>query len=121
MTQTPKFIERLAGCVGPLAAMKICSRWGGRTLYVPAHVPGECIAQDHPIANLIGSRLAQELVLEFGGETLSVPSHEFKDLRRAGLVEALRKYDVPNRLIGLALGISEARVRQLVSADAAQS
>lgn len=120
MPNNPKILERLGNCVGPLAAMKICSRWAGRPLYIPLHVPGRTIPNDHPIAALIGRRLAQDLVLEFGGETISVPGHEFRDLRRAGLVEALRGHNVPNRLIALALGISENRVRQLVAEMEAQ-
>lgn len=109
-------LERLGDCVGTVAALKLCARWGGRTLYVP----GEPMANDHPIVALIGPRLAADLQQEFGSETLSIPTAEFRNLRRYGLAEQMAKKGIPHSVIGLALGIGPDRVRQLLNSATAE-
>ena len=104
-------MARITEVAGWDAAVKVVGYWGGRTMYVP-----DSMGPDHELAAVIGYEPALCLVAEYGGQTLAVPamSSSIDSYRRAGLAKALKRYEVPNRLIALALKVSEKRVEQMV-------
>lgn len=103
-----RLFETLAHEIGPTAALLLCAFSGGRTCYVPDTIP-----VGHWLRSLLGDEGASKLVMAHGGETLSIPTCELTPIRRAGMVHALRRHGLTDRLLARVIGVSLNRIQQI--------
>lgn len=103
--------ERLSDQVGGGPALKLCAFFGGtKAIYVPVRA-----SDQHIINKLIGPAAFADLVTAFAGQTIPLPALEIEPLRNAGRVFVLRDSGLGTRKMGALLGLSHARVAQILN------
>ena len=104
-------VEQIADQVGAAAALKLCAFWGGngRRLYVPT-TP----LDGHLLEKIIGREAFINLVQAYPGEALWLPRVDLLPLQMAGRCWLLRDSEYSQNQIANLLGISPARVSQIL-------
>ncbi len=105
-------VERIADQIGAHAALQLTGFFGGtgRRVYIPVEAtPG------HLIEKIIGPEAFTNLVAAFAGENIWLPLLDLAHLRNAGRIWMLRQSELSNAQIGNLLGISTARVGQIIA------
>lgn len=106
-------VERIADQIGANAALKLSAFFGGtgRVCYIPVEA-----TTGHVLEKIIGEEAFRNIVAAFAGETLWLPMVDLTPLRNAGRIWMLRESELSNGQIANLLGISRARVGQIVAA-----
>jgi hypothetical protein len=106
-------VERIADQIGANAALKLAAFYGGtgKQVYIPTQP-----TTGHVLEKIVGEEAFKNLVAAFAGETLWLPLVDLTALRNAGRVWMLRESELSNGQIANLLGISRARVGQIVAA-----
>lgn len=112
LSATFRAFERLSDQIGGEAALKLVA-WYGAThgrVAVPNH-PRE----GHVLERLLGRKAFCDLVRAFGGETIYTPRVDLSAIQTAAKVWSLTKLNVSRQHTASLLGISAARVGQIVN------
>lgn len=106
-----KTFERVSREVGGSNALLLCAFFGhgSKTFYVP-----NSPVDRHRLERLLGRDSFLYMIEAFGGETLQVPSLDcLKPIRAAGMISALARYKVPDRLMASACKVTPRRIAQI--------
>jgi len=116
----PQGMRELKDVVGPGAALAICAKWGGRTLYIPSRARA-----DHPLSLLLGAEAATRLCTAMAGDRLSVPKTDavmrqikYRSIQRkkregASIASLARAFDLTPRRILQILDAMEANQSEI--------
>jgi len=108
----PDSLHEMTALVGMSDTLRLVRAYGGTRLWVPAD-----ITPDHPFSTLLGHAQARAISARFGNTYIDIP-------RCAGVARAARDAEIQRRYasgetqnaIALAYGLTERRVREIVSA-----
>jgi len=113
MTASTSFqqFQRVSDQVGGAAALRIHAFFGGLggSLYIP-----EQATEGHILEKLLGRSAFIRLVAAYRGQTLPVARLNLDPLRNAGKIWALHRQNVSKTTIAGLLGVTKARVSQVL-------
>jgi hypothetical protein len=113
MTEPKTEIDQVVDCIGFRAALILCAKYGGRTLYVPDQP-----RDSHRLAAEIGYQPLQRLCEVFGSQSINIPNIEptVSRCEARQIAINLNARGIRPELIGIALGRSKKTIDRWLKA-----
>jgi Mor family transcriptional regulator len=109
LTLLPGELAEIGRLIGVASCIKLVETWGGRRLYIPAHV-----TNGHPLAELLGLDVAMALCTAYAGERPEIPRAQgWRQTIKAHAIALARASGLSQAEVARQYGMTERGVRKV--------